>query len=934
MPSDSESMTEQASPSQSHNPIRPNVNYQELVETLNAAVAVLDQRGKVLFANPRFASVWDDSLIAGKSISDLFQPPEAASILEALRSKAGLHSDLACQVKGQKRWLHVHLNRLPSSQESDPQFSLHLFDFTEEKTTHEKLVESETRYRLISSSTADFMFVKQANAGDSLTMQWVTGAFERITGYTLEEFVSQGGLQGHIHPDDRLIYQRSLQQLHNNQSTVSELRIVRRDGQVIWVRLHSQPIWDFATNSLVAVNGAVQDITAQKETERVLEERVQQRTAEIEAIRRRLELATRAAGIGIWDWNVKTGALLWSDQMLKLYGITREQFDGTFNVWVNRLHPDEAPVQQKRLETAMQEQGEYDAEFRVVWPDGSEHIMKSNAITLYDLNGEPERMIGVNYDITLAKKAEEVLRQSEQTLRHANYELERAIRMKDEFLSSMSHELRTPLTGILGLSEALQYQSYGPVNDQQLRALANIESSGRNLLGMINDILDVSKMEAGKLELQVEPCSLAEVCQASLQLVKGMTQKKRQNVSFMINPVMIRMHADSRRLKQILAGLLNNASKFTAENGSLGLEVQGDAEAQCVRLTVWDNGIGIKPEDMNMLFVPFVQLDGSLARQQSGTGLGLPLVQRLIELHGGSIQVESTPGKGSRFTVVLPWVPGNDPRQHPEMVEPLVLTRPILTIEENTAETGYLARLLNILGANSVIQGHRQAVIQQAVELQPGLVVLDPGASSDAGWKILADLKANPATQKIPVIVTAPQEDRRRAIEAGAAGFCNKPFKLSDLRYELEQVISPSTRLTASLGAETQKIAPIVMVVDENELNVESLIDYLESRMYTLVWVQNGWDFLDRAPQVRPDIILIDIQMPGLDGLEAIKRIRAHGDTRLASVPIIAVTTLDLPGGRERCLLAGANEYLSKPLRLKEVASLIAELLRKRRPVL
>ena len=237
----------------------------------------------------------------------------------------------------------------------------------------------------------------------------------------------------------------------------------------------------------------------------------------------------------------------------------------------------------------------------------------------------------------------------------ANAELARAARLKDEFLANMSHELRTPLNAILGLTEALQEQNRGPLNEHQLKSLRTIEESGRHLLSLINDILDLSKVGAGKLELQLEPVAVDMVCQASLMFVKQAAVKKRIRVSFDGSRSPATILADQRRLKQVLVNLLSNAVKFTAEGGQIGLEVTGDPEWQVVHFAVWDTGIGIAQEDLRRLFKPFVQLDSSLARQYEGTGLGLALVTRLTELHGGSVSVDSQPGQGSRFTVTLPW---------------------------------------------------------------------------------------------------------------------------------------------------------------------------------------------------------------------------------------------------------------------------------------
>jgi signal transduction histidine kinase/ActR/RegA family two-component response regulator len=383
----------------------------------------------------------------------------------------------------------------------------------------------------------------------------------------------------------------------------------------------------------------------------------------------------------------------------------------------------------------------------------------------------------------------------------ANIELARAARLKDEFLASMSHELRTPLNGILGMTETLQEEIYGPLNERQLKALQRVEESGRHLLALINDILDLSKIEAGKFDLQIGPTPLEAVCEASLRLIKQEAHKKRLKIAASIDASVTTIQADKRRLKQILVNLLSNAVKFTPAGGQIGLEVVGLPDLQVVHLTVWDQGIGIAPEDMDRLFKPFVQLDSTLARQYEGSGLGLALVYRMVEMHGGSVTAESEIGQGSRFTVSLPWQAGDA----------------LETMDEN--------------------------------EDQPKLPAMEQATHSpDPG-------------------------------------------------------------------------GPVVLLVEDNEVLIETVVDYLQNKGYRLIVAQNGENAIAQASLKQPDLILMDIQMPGMDGLEATRRLRA--DPTLAAIPIIALTALAMPGDRERCLEAGANEYLSKPVSLKRMVAVI-----------
>jgi len=398
-------------------------------------------------------------------------------------------------------------------------------------------------------------------------------------------------------------------------------------------------------------------------------------------------------------------------------------------------------------------------------------------------------------------------------LSQANAELAKIARAKDEFLANMSHELRTPLNAILNFSESLLEGIRGPLNERQQVAVQHIETSGRHLLGLINDILDLSKVEAGQMSLQLQPTIIADVCQASMLFVKEVVSKKSLKLAFQLNDQAAKIEADPKRLKQMLVNLLSNAVKFTPDGGQVSLEVTVEAGAGVVHFAVQDTGIGISPESITRLFQPFTQLDSSLSRQYEGTGLGLALVRRLAELHGGSVMVESEVGRGSRFTITLPY--------HPQ----------------KTA-------------------------------------------------------KAKPAT--------GPQSGRKTKTDP----------------------------LRSAPGSETLGVpGRLILLAEDSEANLMTIGDYLRYNSYSVVVARNGQEALDRAEETPPDLILMDIQLPEMDGLEATRRLRAR--PKFVATPIIALTALAMPGDRERCLAAGVNEYIAKPVRLKELVETVERLLEK-----
>jgi signal transduction histidine kinase/DNA-binding response OmpR family regulator len=539
--------------------------------------------------------------------------------------------------------------------------------------------------------------------------------------------------------------------------------------------------------------------------------------------------------------------------------------------------------------------------------------------------------------ITQRKQAELALQEAHERLEQrvqdrtvelaaANTALAKAAKLKDEFLASMSHELRTPLTGILGLTEALQMGVYGALNEKQASITHLVEESGRHLLNLINDILDLSKIEAGKLELEFTAVNVDDLCQASLRLVKQMALQKHQTVGVALRPPELMMYADVRRLKQALVNLLSNAVKFTPENGKLGLEVIADPVQSVVHFTVWDNGLGIAPEDMAKLFKPFVQLDSSLARTHTGTGLGLSLVQRLTELHGGSIALESVPGQGSRFTLTFPWsVEVALSSTTTTLGAPAVIAS-VLVVDDSPIAVGQTIRYLDNLGIHKVItHAQSQGAVEQARITRPAVILLDILLPDGNGWDVLRQLKADADTRPIPVIVVSVVDDRSQALQLGASAYLLKPITQSDLQQALDHIRRSHTfdvPESVMVVAAAPKLSTILLAED-HEINRLLIGDYLKAQGYPVLFARDGNEALQLVQAQRPDLVLMDIQMPGMDGLEAIYAIRALNDSDLAHLPIIALTALTMPGDRERCLAAGANDYLSKPIKLETLTALI-----------
>jgi signal transduction histidine kinase/CheY-like chemotaxis protein len=374
-------------------------------------------------------------------------------------------------------------------------------------------------------------------------------------------------------------------------------------------------------------------------------------------------------------------------------------------------------------------------------------------------------------NITLERRVAD--RTSELSL--ANAELSRVMQSKDDFLSAMSHELRTPLNAILGLSESLCEGVYGGLTDKQSKSINTIAESGHHLLSLINDLLDIAKIGAGKMDLDWTNSNLEDLCKSSMRFISGLASKKKISISLFTDPIASTIHADQRRLKQILVNLLSNAVKFTEAGGHISLQTRSNPERNAIEISVTDNGIGISNSDIERLFRPFTQLDSKLSRQYAGTGLGLSLVLRLAELHGGSVEVKSELGKGSCFTVSLPW---SESKSH------------------------------------------------------------------------------------------FPQP---------APGYKN---------------LDISTDRVAAKG-------PLILLVDDNEINLSTIGDYLRAQDFCVILARNGLEAIQVVRERKPQLVLMDIQLPVMDGIDAISILRA--DPTLKSLPILALTSRAMVGDLAPC---------------------------------
>ncbi|MCB0190816.1 MAG: PAS domain S-box protein [Anaerolineae bacterium] len=681
-----------------------------LIEAIPDAILRIDKNGYYIDVNvpKEFKLFHPPHLLIGKRIQDVLPPDLANWEIQQIRStiETGQLSttEYELTIDGERRYRESRMVKI-----SDSEAIVILRDITQRKKAEEELRQSEARFRRVITSISDHVYMTRLTPDGSYKNLYVAPSFSTLTGYALEKFLSDWSFWPNhvIHPQDKNIAATQAKRLSEAKNSEIEYRIVLANGDVLWIRDSARTEVD---SEGTVIYGIISDITASKKLQTEITQLyhvTQQRTKQL-AVLYELDRAL-SASLNLDDiyrsFAQHTNRLLPYDRMsialleetlfhiVYTAGIVEPAIGSTFPL-EGSTSGQVVKTQQPQL---YKNPTDLNAIKDITWAAGVQSIMilpllvkqqsmgtwnigscRANRYTEEDLElaqaMADQLAIGIENaqlyqqaqrEIAERKQAQDALeterallthRVEERTaeIRDANIQLARAARLKDEFLASMSHELRTPLNAILGMSEALLEQVYGSLTDKQMKSLNIIEESGRHLLLLINEILDLAKIGAGELNLEISLVVVEDICQASLRIIKQTAYKKEIKISYKFDQKIMYFQADHRRVKQILVNLLSNAVKFTDKGGTIGLEVETDVDNALLHFTVWDTGIGIAPDQIDHLFDPFVQLDNRLAREYEGTGLGLSLVHQLVTLHEGKITVDSQPGQGSRFTVTFP----------------------------------------------------------------------------------------------------------------------------------------------------------------------------------------------------------------------------------------------------------------------------------------
>jgi len=756
----------------------------------------LTSQGRYLDIVPskRVRNLADPQVAIGKHICDLL-PPDLVRVYQRLLHQAITTQNVQSEeyevwINGQQHFEEVRVAPCGSHE------AIFLVrDISETKAAQAALRQKEAYIQRIAANVPGAIYQFVLHQDGTREFIYVSDRAQTIVELDPDSIKGDASsLLSLIHPEDVAALKEAIAQSAATLQPWSwEGRLITPSGEQKWVQSIAQP--ECQANGNILWDGLILDISDRIQANEQLQESEEKYRNLVENAN---DIIYTLSAEGIFTYV--------SSNWTEILGhAVDEVVNQSFALFV---HPDDAQkcfdFLNQLLTSGLKAGG---IEYRVRHKNGEWRWHTSNASPQWDKSGAIVSILGIAHDITNRKKTEDLLHRS-------NAQLARATRLKDEFLANMSHELRTPLNAILGMSEGLQDEVFGTLNVRQTKAIATVERSGKHLLELINDILDLSKIEAGKLELKIDEVSIQSLCNTSLTFIRQTALKKQISLTTDIPSDLhqFKIQLDSRRICQVLINLLSNAVKFTLEGGHVCLKVRLEkaapreglkamATSQTICFSIIDTGIGIVPEDLGKIFHSFVQIDSSLNRQYEGTGLGLALVKQLTEMHGGTVNVTSAVGHGSCFTVQIPCLPA------PSLPHDLP---PFAPVEEAFA--------------------------------------------------------------------TAPQ---------------------------------------------TLTQHPLILLAEDNEANILTIASYLHAKQYQLLFARDGHEAIALTHSHHPHLILMDIQMPGIDGLEAIRQIRQA--PQFATTPIIALTALAMTGDRERSLEAGANDYLTKPVRLKHLVATIQQ---------
>ena len=733
-------------------------------------------------------------------------------------------------------------------------------------------------------------------------------AKERLFTTPFKDFMS------FVHAEDAPKLQQTFEALRTRGEPYDlEYRVAGVDGSTEYVHTRAAVVRD-AAGRVIRVYGMARDVTSKRRAE-----------AELRRAEERLARAVRAGTHGLFEMDFVSGEF-WTDSARMLHlGYAEGEVAPTTAGLDSLMHPDDVPARNDAFFGHLAgKTPRYEVDFRMLAKNGEWMWFSAQGQAERDETGKPLRICGIVQDINEKKKYQQALLEATAVAAAAN-------RAKGEFLANMSHEIRTPMNGVIGMSGLLLDTA---LDSMQRDYAETIRDSGAALLTVINDILDFSKIEAGKLDLEALDLDLRDTLEDVARLLAVQAHPKGLEVTAQVDPALPDLvKGDPGRFRQVLLNLGTNGVKFT-QQGEVSIELkvmESDAQTVLVRCEVRDTGVGIPQDRVQALFQPFVQVDTSTTRKFGGSGLGLSIVRRLVELMGGTTGVESEEGVGSTFwfTARLGIAPQNVTR--PQLSLAALAGRRVLVVDDNGTNRKVLSGQLALCGieaecVSSAAEG-LQALVDAHTQGRPFEIgLLDyhmPDCDgAELGQRIKADSRLS-STRLIVLTSSGQRGDGQRFAEIGFVGYLLKPVTQRDLTGCLMLVFAPRVETEApvmitrhELRAQRARTRVRILLAEDNPVNQKVASRVLEKLGYRVDVVVNGKEAVTAWGTGRYDVVLMDCQMPEMDGYEATRQIRMLEESKGSKqhIPIIALTAHAMKGADEECRAAGMDGYLTKPL--------------------
>ena len=739
--------------------------------------------------------------------------------------------------------------------------------------------EAEELYRTLANSSPVGVYIVHDGK-----FQFVNSQFQKYTGFSENELLGMEPL-GLVHPEDReRVRENAVDMLKGKRLSPYELRYIVKSGKILWA---TETVTSIHYRGGRATLGNFMDITERKEVEEELRLRAQI-----------LDSATDSIFVHDADDNF----VYVNEAACRTHGYSREEF---MKMKLRQIVALERTQGLNSDRQELQKKGHIVVESAHLRKDGSIVPVEVHARTIK--SGRRKLFLTVARDITERKRAEEALKQKMEELQAVNQKLQELDLLKDSFLSTVSHELRTPLTSIKSFSEILL--NYDEDRETQREFLGIINEESNRLTRLINDFLDLSKIEAGRMQWETVELALSEVIQTAINATQALAMQMNLKVETSLDPDLPAVWCDKDRLAQVVTNLLSNAIKFTPEGGVIRVKTQtlngskADGDSDTVMISVSDSGIGIAPKDHQAVFEKFKQVGDTLSGKPKGTGLGLPICKEILEHYGGKIWVESELGKGSTFFFTLPIAQktgAETPEAKKEEAEEAKAVtkegKTILVVDDEAHIRRFLKHELTNSGYHVLEASEGKEAIDLARKHHPDLITLDIMMPDISGLDVTAVLKNDPDTKDIPILIISVVEEREKAAKLGANDFVAKPFTMKVLTEKINRLLRDAQKT--------------LLVVDDDKSLVKSLKYRLEKRGFSIYVAYDGKEALEMVESHPPDLVLLDIMMPEMDGYEVMKTLKRKPDT--TNIPIVVMTGIENDDGRAKSLSVGAAEFLNK----------------------